>query len=80
MKLSPSNALRIWHAELGFAQLENSTWGRIKKLDRTQPMHGELSDCYSGFMDKSLLLDESHMITERNPLVSWQELSMSWTV
>lgn len=54
VKLSPSNALRVWHAEPGFAQLENSTWGRIKKLDRTQPMHGELSDCYFRFHGQKL--------------------------
>lgn len=70
MKLNPSIALKRYGMQnLALFSWRNSTWGRIKKLDRSQPMHGELSDSYSGFMDKSLPLDERRMITERNPSV-----------
>lgn len=84
MKLNLTIVLKRYGMQnLALFSWRNSTWGRIKKLDWTQPMRGELNDCYSGFTDKSLLLDESRMITERNSLVVrvyWQELSRSWTV
>lgn len=82
VKLNLSIMLKRWGVQnRPLLSWSNSAWGHIKNFSWMQLMRGELSDHSSGFMSKSLPLDENCLITEINPSVIrvWQELSRSWT-
>lgn len=79
VKLNPSVALKRYGMQnLALLSWRISTCRHVKELDWTQPTVGELSDCNSGSIKKTLPLDESLVIAGSvQSSVSWQELSRS---